>query len=160
MVVTMNQTMLNVFLTLSSVIVGGIITFFTESFFRKRNNKQLISQGASILKLDLIYISEYFSNNDDNMESKINIRYNNDWQSLLINCSFLTSQQSKEIYDIFNYTYEYHCKFDNAIEKGMRELKLDSLNHVQIMMLIIDQNHEANSFKELISALDKHILKN
>lgn len=89
-------------------IVGGFVTFATESYFRKKEARENEKLFASILYYDLMSIMDYVYNE----VSSVDVRYSGEWQSLIAHCTFLKSEYISWIYKIYDsvYNYDYTMK--------------------------------------------------
>lgn len=114
-------------------IFGGLGTYFSENHVRKKDSKSKTQHSSSILFFDLKSIEAYFVDAD----YSVNIRYTENWQSLLSDCEFLNSQDIKFLYKIYDGIYNFNFYFTST-----SELLEDSAKNVNILRSLVINNCE------------------
>ena len=132
---------------LFGAIIGGVITFWGESVYRKREDKAKQQHSASILYNDLKSIQTYLNN--DFSDVNVNIRYTDEWQRYVANCAFLENHDVALLYDIYGAVYGYSTVFNEFTLLGA-ETQPDEQIFKQLSSKINHQN-----FKELMDLLSK-----
>lgn len=103
--------------TFIGVIVGGIITFLTEWCIKKYEVKQELSHSASLLLNDLKSIANYVNKAKSLSYPTTNIRYSEEWQNMVTNCTFLNNHEISLLYEIYDLVYDYNYEY----ERGRKE---------------------------------------
>jgi len=106
---------------IAAAIIGCIVTGLLGLVYGKHQSraekKAMQSRSASLLYLDLKSIEEYVRERHNgtilagDYRLKADIRYNNDWQQLVINCASLPNSQHKTLRKIYDHVYDYNCAF-------------------------------------------------
>ena len=109
--VTMIQTVVS---TLLSAIVGSVCTLMGSVFTDHRDKKNKKKHAAAVLYYDLKSIEDYFKAGS----RAVNIRYFSEWQTTAIECSFLTEENVRTLYAIYDLVYDYNCCFQLEKERG------------------------------------------
>lgn len=155
----MSDNLINILSTLAGAIVGGIATYISENHFRKSNNKEQIAHYASILYYDLKSIEYYLKKE----KSSVNIRYSIEWQQIVAQCTFLTSDSVEYIYSIYDYLYNYNYHFSNLMKSGNSFKKEDISEYNQLKMKFFDNSKgDVNldkinaDYANVLSELDKN----
>lgn len=135
-------------------VIGGIVTFMSEMHFRKSDDKEQVKHYASILYYDLKSIEYYVLHE----ASSVDIRYCDDWQSLVINCSFLSSEDVRYIYSVYDLIYNFDFLFQRYKDSGMSNRKEDQPAYKELQKCFQKDN---SSYNEIMKKLEKKIkLKN
>ena len=131
-------------------IFGGLITFWGESIFRKRDYKGKQKHSATILYNDLKSIQKYLN---EEFSDIVNIRYTNEWQSYAARCDFLGNHEIALLYEIYDTVYDYNKVFDEGFYLNAKEQPIDRM----FKRLSGKINHQ--NFKELMDLFINNIKK-
>ena len=131
--------------TIVGAIIGGAITFWRDSVYRRNENQDKQQHTASILYNDLKSIQNYLN---DDMSDVVNIRYTTEWQRYVAYCTFLGDHNVALLYDIYDTVYNYNKTFGEYFVS--EENTPDKQFHKRLTSKINHQN-----FKELMDLLSK-----
>ncbi len=135
-------------------IVGGMATYFSEIRFRKSDIKSQEKHYASMIFNDLKSIKSYVDNIkvDDNNVPSVNIRYYEQWQSVVAFCTFLNNDDIALIYEIYDKVYDYNMIYHD------KKVKI-SLYQYEDLRHLINLYHFFNSenTKKLLQKLQLKI---
>ena len=142
-------------------IFSAICTLGIEKYMYKKEQRERESHAASILLYDLKSIEDYLSKE----RSSVNMRYSYEWQNMVANCSFLSDNHIKCIYEIYdmahNYNYHYNLK-----ESHGESVRKEDISHYQKLREIlfdksrgfVNEKEHASEYEELLKELKKHII--
>jgi len=95
------------------ILFGTLIAFCANFILHYMNSRQRQKHSASILLHDLLSI-EYYLHRDENDllgDRVANLRYTENWQRLVAECSFLKERQVQVLYKVYDNVYEYNHLF-------------------------------------------------
>lgn len=133
-------------------LVGGVVVYIKE-----KKNQQ--SHASSILYYDLKSIENYLAHE----RSSVNLRYSEDWQSMIAGCSFLKDKHIEWLYNLYDevYNYNYHyrllekdgsvCKEKIGIYKLLNKMMFEDSKGY------IDFNVYKTDYEELLRELKRAI---
>jgi NADPH-dependent 7-cyano-7-deazaguanine reductase QueF len=119
----------NLMATILGAMIGGMLTFVIEIHFRKKDARENEKHFASILYYDLLSIKDYI----ENERSSVDVRYSQEWQSLIAHCTFLKSEYIGWIYKIYDsiYNYDYSMKSRKENKTFHRKEEIDDYKKLQ-----------------------------
>lgn len=145
-------------------IIGALVTsvcaFFIERDRRKKEKKIQEGHAASMLLYDLRSIEYYVTHE----RSSVNLRYTDDWQSLVASCSFLKDHYIEYIYKIYEEVYNYNYYYKLKEKKGT--VNKEEVPQYKTLQEILSEKSEAHihedkcnsMYEEIQTELKKHIL--
>ena len=141
-----------------SAILGAVVTYWFGIRQERKKEKKEESHATSILYYDLKSIEYYLTKE----RSSVNLRYSNDWQSIVASCSFLTNQQVKCIYDIYDkvYNYNYFYKLKERKKESFSKGEIPQYNELRKIMFddsegYINDNEYNLDYKRLLDVLEE-----
>ena len=135
-------------------IIGGLTTYFNEERKRKKEYKQIENHAASILYYDLKSIEQYIVN-EANM---VNLRYSDEWQTMVANCTFLSDTDVMYLYKIYDEAYNYNESFTQkvAYKRKFKKEKITSYKKLQDMLFCDGSKKIHNmEYEKILSNLEK-----
>lgn len=127
-------------------IVGSLLGGWAAYWLEKRNQKRF---AATVLYNDLKSIERYL----ESTESDVNLRYSNNWQDMVADCSFLKNNNIKKIYIIYDEVYNFNYKFQfKEKERSFKKEDIDSYQKIKSEM-----SNSSTDYKELIEILQEHM---
>lgn len=137
-------------------IVGGLIIYYVEERKRKKHNIILESHAAMLLYYDLKSIEQYITKED----KLVNLRYSNEWQGMVANCSFLCDKDIKYLYDIYEAVYHYHESFGHKIahESSFEKEEIKSYKKLRELFWENDVIY-VTGYKNVLEKLEKRKAK-
>lgn len=127
-------------------IVGSLLGGWAAYWLEKRSQKRF---AATVLYNDLMSIKRYLASE----KSSVNLRYSNNWQDMVADCSFLKKENIEKIYliydEVYNFNYIYQFK-----EKEGSFKKEDIDSYLKIKNEMSDTSAEYN---KLIENLKRHM---
>lgn len=140
-------------------LIGGLFSLVVGIILNRRERKNRENHAASILYYDLKSIEEYISSPNNS----VNIRYSNDWQEMVANCSFLDDTHVKRLYNIYDTLYNYNYAYTQKEKIGKPFVKNDMAELIALETLILDKskpNFDYGDYNEeyeiLLNSLKKH----
>lgn len=115
-------------------LIGGLFSLVVGIILNRREKKNRENHAASILYYDLKSIEEYISSPNNS----VNIRYSNDWQEMVANCSFLDDINVKRLYNIYDTLYNYNYAYTQKEKIGKPFVKHDMAELIALETLILD----------------------
>lgn len=98
-------------ITLLAAAIGSLLATWgtrkIEEKKREEEKRDLARHAASLLYNDLKSIERYLRFEKE----RVNMRYTNDWQNMIANCSFLDNENVNYLYLIYDEVYNYNEKF-------------------------------------------------
>lgn len=140
-------------------IIGGSFTLIGGVGVHWKEKKSQQSHAASILYYDLKSIENYLAHE----RSSVNLRYSEDWQSMVAGCSFLKDKYIEWLYNLYDevYNYDYHYRL---LEKQGSVTKEDIKTYELLKKKLfddskdyIDFNVHKDEYEELLKELKKAI---
>lgn len=118
--------------TLLGVVVGAGCTYFIEDKKRKKDKINEERHAARLLYYDLSSIEQYLKEE----KGLVNLRYFNDWQNVMANCSFLSKENVMYLYRIYDEVYNFNDTFSRKIlhEKFFKKEKIDSYEKLKVLI--------------------------
>lgn len=100
------------------IITGAVLSIVTTFIFDKCRAKKEAIHNAKLLYYDILSIIKYFSNVDDGgrIGEYPDIRYNEQWQNIVANISFLESEQIGLLYNLYDAVYDYNKVFNETVD--------------------------------------------
>lgn len=134
--------------TFPGAVAGGAIAYFMECRFRKKDKKEGESLFSSILYYDLKSIENFVLHE----RSSVDIRYSQQWQDLISNCSFLTDLQVEHLYNVYDsvYNFDHFFKNRNQILGRTKDNCLKDSN--------LEEHIKNENFESILQTLKKHIV--
>lgn len=127
-------------------IVGSLLGGWAAYWLEKRSQKRF---AATVLYNDLKSIERYLASE----KSSVNLRYSNNWQNMVANCSFLKNENIKKIYiiydEVYNFNYQYKLK---EKEGSFKKEDIDSYEKIKKEMF-----GTSTEYDELIEILKNHM---
>lgn len=146
---------ISVIAALSGALVGGITTYLSENHSRKSDTKERIKRYSSLLYYDLQSIEQYLRSE----KSLVDIRYFQDWQKIMAECSLLQDEFGY-LYKIYDNIYNYDFHFKQSLNRGESFAKENIPEYKILQTLIFDSdgrkinfNLENREFKQILSDL-------
>ncbi len=104
-----------------AAIIGAIITYLQM----ERNQK---SFSATILYNDLRSIEKYLVHD----RSSVNMRYSDNWQHMVANCSFLKVEEAETVYSIYDEVYNYNYRYQRMEQiESVKKEDISSYKNLQ-----------------------------
>lgn len=108
---------------LLGAIVGGLMTFLVELYVRKNDAVSKLSNHAAMLYYDLKSIQNYINKD----RACVDLRFSENWQEFVVNCTFLNSAQIELLYEVYDKIYNFDYTFNRAKNVGS---DADKDNHI------------------------------
>lgn len=150
-------------LSFITTIIGAIIGMFAtlyggqRAYLREKRSQESFS--SAILYNDLKSIERYLAFE----RSSVNLRYSDDWQHMVANCSFLRKEEIEIIYIIYDeaYNFNYRYKLEEKMGIVIKE-DIDSYRKLQREMFdtskgYIDFKKNSEKYEKLIKDLQQHM---
>lgn len=122
-----------IFTTLIGAVIGLFGTILGGWLANRNANRQQTKFAASVLYNDLMSIERYLINE----RSSVNLRYSDNWQNLVADCSFLRNEDLELLYliydEVYNFNYLYKCK-----EKVGAVRKEDIHSYITLKQIMFD----------------------
>lgn len=143
--------------TLSGVIIGAVCTYFIESKKRKDDKKNIERHAATLLYYDLNSIELYLQEEKE----LVNLRYFNDWQSIMAYCTFLSNDNVMHLYKIYDEVYNYNHSFSQKLlyKKSFKKENLDSYIKLKNLIFNVEKNNNVEMDYNLKYKQIKHLLE-
>ena len=126
-------------------IVGSLLGGWAAYWLEKRSQKRF---AATILYNDLKSIERYL----EQESGLVNLRYSENWQDMVANCSFLTDDKVKIIYEIYDEVYNFNYKYQlKEKEANFKKEDIDSYEKIKNIMF-----GASTDYKKLIEILLKN----
>lgn len=100
------------------VLLGAVLTIVTEIIFGILKNSESKKQSARLLYYDILSIFKYiigYQVLEDGCAT--DIRYNEEWQTILLNLDYLTPSQIVCIYNLYDAVYNFNYSYGSSEEK-------------------------------------------
>lgn len=101
-------------INLLGALFGGICTLAGAFFAFRKEQKSQEKHAASMLYFDLLSVEGYLKNE----RGAVNIRYSSEWQNMISNCKFLSSNEVMKIYKIYDWIYNYNYHYQLKEKDG------------------------------------------
>ena len=119
------------------VILGAIIALLADFILRYLDSRSKQKHNASILLYDLKSIESYFTNPKLKNEIHItNLRYTENWQTIIAECSFLSSEHIMLLYSVYDNVYDYNYLYN--------------MNHNASNQWLTETNNSSNVIRSII----------
>lgn len=107
------------------VLLGAFLTIVTDLIFQFVNHLKKRKHSTRLLYYDILSITKYMVlYKMDERKTIPNIRYNADWQTILLELDFLTPEQVVAIYNFYDAVFNFNCAFGgNEEARYYEELK-------------------------------------
>lgn len=145
--------------TLVGVIVGFLLTYLSVEYQSKKDVIKSESHAASLIYYDLKSLEDYLVNE----RSSVNLRYNNEWQTMIANCSFLKDSSIKLIYKIYDKAYNYNDFYAKKRTQSESFVKADIPQYDELREIIfvningyIDEKYSPE-YDGMLNELQQHI---
>lgn len=133
------------------VVLGAAITILTDIAYRKVNSANQRKHSARMLYYDILSVEGYVAEHKMYKSGiRTDIRYNKEWQRMLLDLDCLSPEQVKKVYDLYDAIYDYDYSFDivEAKRVGIGKTSVSNVHFEKIIKII-----ESREFK----ALEKEI---
>ena len=146
--------------TIVGVVLGAILTFYLGRYQDNKKEKKRRSHAASLLYYDLLSIANYLEKEG----SSVNIRYSNDWQTMVTNCEFLKDEQVQCLYSIYDLVYNYNYHYSLKEKEQEPVVKESICQFKKLSEIFFDTSQEycdkkvANEeYGKILKALQAHM---
>lgn len=109
---------------IACVFLGALLTIFMEIAFGAIQNIQSKKHSARLLYYDVLSIMKYLISIEIGEKSNMpDIRYNTEWQTMLLKLDYLTPEQIVRIYNFYDAVYNYNFTYKSEdSKKYLKEL--------------------------------------
>lgn len=139
-------------------VFGGIGTYIVESKKMKKEKLCIESHAASLLYYDLKSIEQYIKDE----KQFVNLRYSDEWQRVVSNCSFLDDGWIMYLYRIYDEVYNYNDSFAqmSKFKETFIKEKLSSYVRLKSLLFDVQQCNEGKfiyneNYKKVMEELSK-----
>ena len=109
------------------VLLGALITVITDVIWHYMESKNKKRHSARMLYYDILSIKKYVDQHNQNMlETYENLRYNREWQNILLELDFLSFKQVECVYNLYDTAYD----FEYSDEYSWRYECFDKINKI------------------------------
>lgn len=109
------------------VLLGAVITISTDFLYHYIDKKNRRKHNARLLYYDILSINKYVDQYNRNRTGVyVDLRYNGEWQKILLELDFLSSEQVECIYNLYDAVYD----FDYSPEYTWRQECFDKIEKV------------------------------
>lgn len=142
-------------------VVGGLFTLIGGIVVYKQERKSQQSHAASILYYDIKSIENYLKYE----RGSVNLRYSEDWQRMIADCSFLKDQHIELLYNVYDGVYNYNYHYRLLEKDGTKSVCKENIITYELLKKIlfddskdyIDFNVYKSDYEELLKTLKKAI---
>lgn len=141
--------------------IGGFCTLYAVKCTQKGMREQADEHAASMLYYDLKSIEKYLSTE----RSSVNLRYSENWQSMVSDCGFLKDNQIEIIYEVYDLAYNYNY-FYNLKEREGAVIKesIPQYESLKAVMFDISKGYTdydiySEKYENLLKILQSHTNK-
>ncbi|MGN1165060.1 MAG: hypothetical protein ACI4S2_01365 [Lachnospiraceae bacterium] len=132
------------------VLLGAVLTIVTETIFGIVNGVNKRKHSARLLYYDVLSIIKYTTQYKIGGNNVMpNIRYNDEWQNMLLELDYLTPSQIVIIYNLYDAIYDFNYAFGSEeTDAYFNEIeKIVMSNDFSELMNIIKQKAGINKDK-------------
>lgn len=109
------------------VLLGALITIITDVIWHYMESKNKKRHSARMLYYDILSIKKYVDQHNQNrLETYENLRYNREWQNILLELDFLSFKQVECVYNLYDTVYD----FEYSDEYSWRYECFDKINKI------------------------------
>lgn len=109
------------------VLLGALITVITDVIWHYMESKNKKRHSARMLYYDILSIKKYVDQHNQNrLETYENLRYNREWQNILLELDFLSFKQVECVYNLYDTVYD----FEYSDEYSWRYECFDKINKI------------------------------
>ena len=109
------------------VLLGALITIITDVIWHYMESKNKKRHSARMLYYDILSIKRYVDQHNQNrLETYENLRYNREWQNILLELDFLSFKQVECVYNLYDTVYD----FEYSDEYSWRYECFDKINKI------------------------------
>lgn len=109
------------------VLLGALITVITDVIWHYMESKNKKRHSARMLYYDILSIKKYVDQHNQNrLEAYENLRYNREWQNILLELDFLSFKQVECVYNLYDTVYD----FEYSDEYSWRYECFDKINKI------------------------------
>ena len=109
------------------VLLGALITVITDVIWHYMESKNKKRHSARMLYYDILSIKKYVDQHNQNrLETYENLRYNREWQNILLELDFLSFKQVECVYNLYDTVYD----FEYLDEYSWRYECFDKINKI------------------------------
>ncbi len=136
-----------------SALISAVISLVITTVGWKYETRKQEKHAASMLYYDFLSIENYLED-EDNL---VNIRFSDEWQSMVSDCSFLKSDDVRMIYKIYDLVYDYNYHYKRLEQSGTINKEKIS-QYTELKELIIGEANE--KYENIKQYLKSHMKKN
>lgn len=148
--------------SLVGAIVGGVFAFITGIVLNKVEDVNKEKVKVSILLYDLKSIENYLAYE----RGSVNLRYFEDWQKVIANCTCLNSEDIKFLYEIYDRVYNYNYHYKLKEQSGESVCKEDVIYYHDLQKKFfdiskgyVDFNKYSEKYERISNMLEDYIVK-
>lgn len=144
--------------TIIGAVIGIVASVIGAIIAYQQMKKGQESFSSSILYNDLKSIEKYLKEE----RSSVNMRYSEDWQHMVANCSFLTDEEVEKVYSIYDKVYNFNYRYWLKEKKeSVRKEDISSYEELKEELFYksnncIDYCKYSEKYDQLIKNLQKH----
>lgn len=136
-------------------IIATLLGVWATYLLEKRSQENF---AAAILYNDLKSIEKYLACE----RSSVNLRYSDNWQQIVANCSFLKDKELETIYAIYGDVYNYDYGLIEKTDGFFKKEDIASYRKLQNEMFDTskgypDFKNNAERYKEVKKVLQEHV---
>lgn len=112
---------------IEGVLLGAIITIVADMVWHYIEGMNRKKHSARLLYYDILSIRKYVDQYNQNpLDPYADLRYNGEWQKMLLELDFLSSEQIESVYDLYDAVYN----FDYSDERSWQESCFGKINKI------------------------------
>ena len=112
---------------IEGVLLGAIITIVADMVWHYIEGMNRKKHSARLLYYDILSIKKYVDQYNQNpLEIYADLRYNVEWQKMLLELDFLSSEQIENVYDLYDAVYD----FNYSEGRSWQEACFDKINKI------------------------------
>lgn len=141
-------------------LLGVLVTILFTIQQQKDSDIKKEKHAASILYYDLRSVEDYLKHE----RSAVNLRYSENWQNVVAECSFISCKQVEYIYKIYDLVYNYNY-FYHAIEIKNKSVSKEEIPQYEKLKELlfdasdgyIDEMKYRAEYRDVLNMLEEHI---